>query len=127
MRHSCFQPILTLALTLASALCVAAQGSSSNAPARVFREKVEPNWFAGADGVTTKFWYRVEIAKDQREFILANAAEGRRAPAFDHARVAEALGTWGRPQSKGPSVIEPARLRIWKRRPTRSTLVRSYE
>ena len=82
MRHSCFQPILTLALTLASALCVAAQGSSSNAPARVFREKVEPNWFAGADGVTTKFWYRVEIAKDQREFHPGQRCRRQARPCF---------------------------------------------
>ena len=54
---------------------------------KVFRQRVEPHWFA--DNV--RFWYRVDLADQQREFVLVNAAEGTRRPAFDHERLLESL------------------------------------
>jgi dipeptidyl-peptidase 4 len=106
MSHSRFQSALVIALTFATGVGAWAQPARTNAPARVFRDKIEPNWFAGADGETDKFWYRVDTGKESREFVLVNAAEGKRAPAFDHAKVAETLGklTGGK--------VDPARLPV---------------
>ncbi len=58
---------------------------------RVYRDKVAPQWFA--DG--TKFWYRVDLADRQTEFVLVDTATGMRTPAFDHAKVASALKNVG--------------------------------
>ena len=55
---------------------------------RVYRDKVAPHWFANR----TRFWYRNELPNGGREFILVDAQQGTRQPAFDHARVAEAFG-----------------------------------
>src|ERR1700733_4881747 len=89
-----FPAFFVLALIVAAT----AQNSSNDAPKLVFRDRVEPHWFAGADGQTNKFWYRVETGKRQHEFVLVDAAEGKRSPAFDHARLAEALAKiTGRP------------------------------
>jgi dipeptidyl-peptidase 4 len=82
---------VVFALTLSTAIVALGQPARNNTPAAVYREKVEPHWFAETNGATNQFWYRVETAKDRREFILVSAAESRRGPAFDHARVAEAL------------------------------------
>ena len=54
---------------------------------RVFRAAVNPHWFAD----NHQFWYRVETGPDRHEFIRVDAVAGRRAPAFDHARLAAAL------------------------------------
>src|SRR5215471_13681325 len=53
----------------------------------VLRSGVRPNWLPD-----DRFWYRVTTA-DGAEFILVDPAKGTRAPAFDHARIAAALGT----------------------------------
>ena len=63
----------------------------TNLPARIYRDKVEPHWFARAGGQTNEFWYRLNLAGDRREFLLVDASRGTRQPAFDHARVAAAL------------------------------------
>ena len=63
----------------------------ANAPPRIYRDRIEPHWFADASGTTNQFWYRVDLAGGQREFILVDAVKGARKPAFDHARLAEAL------------------------------------
>jgi len=44
----------------------------------VYRDRVDPHWFAGADGVTNQFWYRVNLPGDQTEFVTINAATGAR-------------------------------------------------
>ncbi|MGE3342719.1 MAG: DPP IV N-terminal domain-containing protein [Vicinamibacterales bacterium] len=41
---------------------------------------------------TSKFWYRKSVAGGS-EFVLADASAGTKAPAFDHARLASALGS----------------------------------
>jgi len=51
----------------------------------VFRSGVRPTWLPG-----DRFWYQITTA-DGNEFLLADAAKGTRAPAFDHAKVAAAL------------------------------------
>ena len=68
--------------------------------AKVYRDKVEPRWFAG----NTKFWYRNDLADKKREFILVDAENGTRKLAFDHARAAKVLAEkWGKE-------VDPERL-----------------
>ncbi len=76
-------PILLLAAVLAPAFTA----SAAEPPPRLYRDRVEPRWLPGGD----KFWYRVDLPGKRKEFVLVDAARGERAPAFDHARVAEAL------------------------------------
>jgi len=54
---------------------------------RVWRDKVVPHWSADR----TRFWYRNELRNGGREFILVDASQAARQPAFDHLRVAERL------------------------------------
>jgi dipeptidyl aminopeptidase/acylaminoacyl peptidase len=51
-----------------------------------FKTRVEPHWIADSP----RFWYRNETRRG-KEFILVDAEKGTRGPAFDHARLAEAL------------------------------------
>jgi dipeptidyl aminopeptidase/acylaminoacyl peptidase len=52
----------------------------------VLRSGVRPAWLPD-----DRFWYRVTTAEGS-EFVLVDPAKGTRAPAFDHAKVAAALG-----------------------------------
>jgi len=52
----------------------------------VFKTQVDPHWI----GESPRFWYRNET-RQGKEFILVDAEKGTRGPAFDHARLAEAL------------------------------------
>ena len=54
---------------------------------KVFNAGVDPHWFAGS----TRFWYRNDLPEGGREYVLVDAANGTRGPAFDHARLAKAL------------------------------------
>jgi dipeptidyl aminopeptidase/acylaminoacyl peptidase/uncharacterized protein (DUF885 family) len=54
---------------------------------KVFRTSVTPHWFAD----NNRFWYRNDLAGGAREFIFVDAVRCDRRPAFDHARLAEAL------------------------------------
>jgi len=47
---------------------------------------VTPNWVGNSD----EFWYRRQT-KEGAEFVLVDAASGKKQPAFDHQAVAEAL------------------------------------
>jgi len=49
-------------------------------------DRVDPQWIDGGD----RFWYRNHVL-DGWEFILVDPARRRRAPAFDHDRLAAAL------------------------------------
>ena len=69
-----------------------AQPPDTNTSSLVHRDIIAPHWFAGSGGQSNLFWYRVDLADHQREFVLVDAAAGRRGPAFDHARLAAALG-----------------------------------
>ena len=78
-------------ILLLSTLVIALTPHTS-AAATVYKSKVAPHWFAGADGVTNQFWYRLDLPGSRREFVRVDAEAGRREPAFDHARAALALG-----------------------------------
>jgi dipeptidyl-peptidase-4 len=54
----------------------------------VFKDRVRPQW--SADG--ERFWYRNDLADRAVEFVVVDAKEGTRGPAFDHGELAEALG-----------------------------------
>ena len=56
-------------------------------PNGVYKARVSPNWFDD----NTKFWYRNDLRGGAREFILVDAVAGKRAPAFDHAKLAAAI------------------------------------
>jgi dipeptidyl-peptidase 4 len=55
-------------------------------PDLVLNESVSPNWIEETD----RFWYQRELVAG-REFLVVDPARGTRDPAFDHARLAEAL------------------------------------
>jgi dipeptidyl aminopeptidase/acylaminoacyl peptidase len=82
--------ILTFGL-LAVLTSVRAEDSAEEKPLRVYRDRVEPHWFADATGATNRFWYRVATGSNQCEFVMVDAVKGVEAPAFDHARLARAL------------------------------------
>ncbi len=78
--------ILTLICLAALSLSAFGQGARTNST-RIYRDKIEPHWFGGS----SQFWYRNDLPKNAREFVLVDAEHGTRAPAFDHARAAAAL------------------------------------
>jgi dipeptidyl aminopeptidase/acylaminoacyl peptidase len=53
----------------------------------VYKERIVPHWLAGG----AAFWYRDDLPRGKREFILIDAVKGVRAPAFDHAKLAASL------------------------------------
>ncbi len=61
-----------LALGLGMALCC------RGAEPKVFHDRVSPHWFAGADGVTNRFWYRVDLPTGKPEMVTINAETGER-------------------------------------------------
>ena len=85
MRTSLSIGVLLFYAALSSAAPV------TNTPPRIYRDKIEPHWFADSSGATNRFWYRLNLAHDEKEFVLVDAA-GKREPAFDAARMAKALG-----------------------------------
>src|SRR6185503_6227412 len=82
--------ILLLVLFSAS-LSSPGQSRGTNSNPKIFRDRVEPHWFADDAGQTNRFWYRVDLPGDRREFVLVDAAAGRRGSAFDHERLAKTL------------------------------------
>ncbi|WP_406693987.1 prolyl oligopeptidase family serine peptidase [Singulisphaera sp. Ch08] len=66
---------------------VRADGLRERTRDKVFKARVEPTWFDEGN----RFWYRNLLAKGAREFIVVDATEGTRLPAFDHGKLAEAL------------------------------------
>ena len=60
---------------------------------KVYRDKIDPQW--SADG--NLFWYRIDHAPGEWEFIVVDAAAGKRESAFDHARVAAAISQPNQP------------------------------
>ncbi len=99
MRSSHRLWLLLTAILIIAAIPAAAQGTledyqraqsflPGNLRHKVFMGDVAPNWIEK----TNRFWYRSTSAKGT-EFILVDAAQNTSAPAFDHARLAEALSS----------------------------------
>jgi dipeptidyl aminopeptidase/acylaminoacyl peptidase len=84
---------------------------AAEAAPKIYRARVEPVWLG-----ENAFWYRNDLANDQREFVLVDAAAGTRAPAFDSTRIpaaaltAEALEF----SPSRDSVILHGRERSWR-------------
>jgi dipeptidyl aminopeptidase/acylaminoacyl peptidase len=55
----------------------------------VFNASVTPHW--ASDG--NSFWYRNDTPDGHREFVWVDAVAGTRGPAFDHEKLAAALGS----------------------------------
>jgi len=55
---------------------------------KVFKDRFTEHWLED----NTRFWYRNDLPGEKREFILVDAKAGTRLPAFDHERLAKALG-----------------------------------
>lgn len=84
------------------ALRFEARGAGSPGP-KVYRDRIEAHWWAGND----RCWYRNHLRGGDREFVLVDAVAGTRRPAFDHARLAEALSRHlGTPVAAGRLPVE---------------------
>ena len=66
----------------------AEQFLAANAERLVFHNRVTPRWIAGSD----RFWYRVRTGDASYRFRLADPARRSVTDAFDHVRLATALG-----------------------------------
>ena len=53
----------------------------------IYKAQIKPHWFLN----NTRFWYRNDLPRGAKEFILVDAERGARQPAFDHQRLAAAL------------------------------------
>jgi dipeptidyl aminopeptidase/acylaminoacyl peptidase len=85
--------IKTAVLGVVAGWLAAGCGWAAQPEPKVYRERLEPHWFAGR----TCFWYRNDNPGGAREFILVEAGPGVRRAAFDHQRVAELLQKAGHP------------------------------
>jgi len=65
----------------------AAEIQAADAHRWILNENLVPHWIQGRD----RFWYKREMAEGHR-FTIVDAATGAKADAFDHARLAKALG-----------------------------------
>src|SRR5262249_33561177 len=64
---------------------------ATNSPPRIYRDQTAPHCFAIAGGETNRLWYRLQLPRGEKEFVLVDAATGTRQPAYDEARMAKAL------------------------------------
>jgi len=53
----------------------------------VYKSRITANWYDEGQ----RFWYRNDLRGSAREFVLVDAKAGKREPAFDHEKLAEAL------------------------------------
>ena len=58
----------------------------SNLKGLVFKKEIKAHWFNDS----TRFWYRNDL-RERKEFIVVDAEEGTRKPAFDHKKLAQML------------------------------------
>ena len=75
---------LILLILMSLSLAVDADG-------QVYKSQINPQWSAD----NSHFWYRNDLARGEREFVLVDLKKGTRRPAFDHARLAQLLGEEG--------------------------------
>ncbi len=54
---------------------------------KLFRQRIQPQWLPEVP----QFWYRVDTAPNEWEFVFVDAQQGERRAAFDHQRLAAAL------------------------------------
>ena len=89
------------------ALALVACSVNSSLAQKVFRDHVEPHWFAGADGVTNQFWYRVDSPGGKTEFVTINADTGVRQTAAHHDNAGDdSLPVLRAPHPSGNSAVD---------------------
>ena len=59
--------------------------------AKVYKSRISPNW--ASDG--SHMWYRNDLAKGSRQYVLVDLQKGTREPAFDQGKLAGALTETG--------------------------------
>lgn len=62
----------------------------------VYKARITPHWFQN----NTRFWYRNDLRGGAKEFIVVDAGQGTRQPAFDHQKLAAALSKAAREDYK---------------------------
>jgi len=87
-----------------------------HADSLVLRDRVEPHWIAGSD----RFWYRIRTPAGA-EFVYVDPARRIRRRAFDHQRLAQALGRAADTAFSGDSL--PFRTLQWEERSGRVAVV----
>ena len=55
--------------------------------ANVYKAIIRPNWANDH----SHFWYRNDLSKGRKQFVIVDLLKGKRVLAFDHQRLAEAL------------------------------------
>lgn len=65
-----------------------AMGLSRQFRGKVIKTEIEPHWFSD----NRLFWYRNDLADGGREFFTVGVRNGRKRSAFNHDRLARALG-----------------------------------
>lgn len=78
---------ITITITIIALSLIVSPRSEGN----VYKQRISPNWAPD----NSYFWYRNDLPKGAREFILVDVTKGIRARAFDHQRLAEALAEAG--------------------------------
>src|SRR5437773_2211126 len=93
--------LLAAAIAIATATPAAAQRRGSGGErSGVYKAQITPHWFDGG----SNFWYQNTLAGGKREYILVDAAEGKRERAFDHEKLAAGL------REAGLVDVQPDRL-----------------
>lgn len=57
----------------------------------IYKAQIKPHWFLN----NTRFWYRNDLPRGTKEFILVDVERGTRQPAFDHDKLAATLAKAG--------------------------------
>jgi dipeptidyl aminopeptidase/acylaminoacyl peptidase len=88
----CISVCILAIFVISNAICFAQDEAPQVRGPRPRDERVKngvltPHWFAEGK----KFWYRKDLEGSAREFVLVDAVSGTKAPAFDHAKLAESL------------------------------------
>ncbi|HVK58786.1 MAG TPA: DPP IV N-terminal domain-containing protein, partial [Candidatus Kapabacteria bacterium] len=86
-NHKKFLARYCLGFVFAAVATVSLLAQPARPERRIYRDRIQPHWFAE----NTKFWYRVDLPGNKREFILVDAVKGSREKAFDHEKVAARL------------------------------------
>jgi dipeptidyl-peptidase-4 len=86
--------------------------ASANLDARfkdkVFLDRLQAHWLPG----DTQFWYEIKTGPRTRQFLLVDALQGSRQPAFDHARLCEALAAAAQLKDLVPDALPLADLAL---------------
>lgn len=74
-------------VALATLLATVSLVLSGSALAEIYKTRINPQWSAD----NSHFWYRNDLAKGAREFVLVDLQKGTRQAAFDHGQLAQSL------------------------------------